>query len=127
MISALALAVLASTSPVQGYNASIRGTEVTVRFYDLTKIYGPFKFYVSPISMPTATGCSTCPVGVQATNTVSSSSIRQEWAPNGRYVDAIFAVSDVGDMSKFYFTAVTCLPSEERYLESGIVPLTRTR
>ena len=127
MIAALALAVLASTS-TQGYNASIRGDEVTIRVYDLTKIYGPFKFYVSPIAAPSASlTCTTCPPGVTATHVVMPISVTQKWGPNGRYVDAVFPLSAVAGMEIFYFTAVTVVPYEERYLTSGIAPMTRTR
>ena len=127
MILALALAVLATTSPTQGYSSAIKNNQITVRFYDLSKIYGPFKFYVNATATPQAApSCASCPSGgAEASYVVSPTSVVQKWASNGRYVDVTFPASAMGDLQYFYFTAVTCVPDAERYLGSGVVPSTR--
>src|SRR5216117_3657040 len=62
MISVLALAFLATSAPTTGYTSWVKNGEAHVRFYDLSRIYGPFKFYVSANGCPDA-GCATCPSG----------------------------------------------------------------
>jgi hypothetical protein len=122
MISALALATLALTAPAEGYSSWIKDGEVHFRFYDLTKIYGPFKFYVSGNAVPLAT-CATCPTdGVTPEYVVPPEAVFQKYPQSCRCAEASFPVSAVGNMEYFYFTAVTVMTSDDRYLGAGVVP-----
>jgi len=121
MISTLALAMLAITAPADGYSAWIEDGAVHVRFYDLSKIYGPFKFYVSANAAPAA-GCATCPPGVTAEYVVPPEAVFQKYPQACRCAEASFPLSAVGDLQYFYFTAVTCTTDDDRFLSTGVVP-----
>ena len=122
MITALLFTLLATTSAATPPRSWIKGDQVYVAFYDLTKIYGPLKFYVSDDAVPTATTCATCPEGTAPEWVVPSSLVYQSWPQGGRYLEARFPLSAVGNRDYFYFTAVSVVPYEERFLASGVVP-----
>jgi hypothetical protein len=125
MFPALALALILAASPHSSspYASSVKGDQVTIRFTELDKIYGPFKIYASADGFPNATACATCPEGAcAAACTVDPSMIYQKWQPGGRYVDVSFPLSCVNNMQVFYFTAVTCVPGDERFVTTGVVP-----
>jgi hypothetical protein len=127
MVLTLAMTLLLAASPhtTSPYSSSVKGDVVTIRFSELDKIYGPFKLYVSADGIPQAT-CDACPqTSVAPSCTVDPSMIYQKWQPAGRYVDVSFPLSCVKNMQVFYFTAVTCVPGEERFLTTGIVPFSR--
>ena len=119
MISALALTILATAAPADGYSAWVKDGTVHVRFFDLTKIYGPFKFYVSGNAIP---GCATCPDGVTAEYVVPPEAVYQEYPQSCRCAEASFPLSAVGNLDYFYFAAVTCAPGNEPFLTTGSVP-----
>ena len=127
MFPALALAVLATTAPTtgttptDGYYSWIKDSEVHIRFYDLSKIHGPFKFYVSANGLPGAP-CATCPSGVSPDFVVPPQSVFQKWPPGARFVETQFPLSLVGELPFFYFTAVTVTAEEEIFLVQGTVP-----
>jgi len=127
MISVLALAALATTAPTtgttptDGYFSWIKDSEVHVRFYDLSKIHGPFKFYVSASGTPAA-GCATCPSGTSPDYVVPPTAVFQKWPPGARFVETRFPLSLVGNLPFFYFTAVTVTAEQEIFLVAGAVP-----
>ncbi|TMQ47485.1 MAG: hypothetical protein E6K73_13600 [Candidatus Eisenbacteria bacterium] len=123
MISVLALAFLAASAPSTGYTSWVKNGEAHIRFYDLSKIHGPFKFYVSSSGCPDA-GCPTCPSGSGTTAdcVVTPDKVYQKWQPNRDYVETIFSLSEVHNMQYFYFTAVTCTADADMYLCGGEVP-----
>ena len=121
MTSLLTLALLATVSASAPSHSFVKDEVVHVRFYDLTKIYGPLKFYVSANGYPAAS-CADCPTGTAASYVVPPEMVYQTWPQGGKYLEVTFPCSCVGDMHDFYFTAVTCLATEEKYLGSGLVP-----
>ena len=127
MFPALALAVLATTAPTtgttptDGYCSWIKDGEVHIRFYDLSKIHGPFKFYVSASGTPAA-GCATCPSGTSPDYVVPPTAVFQKWPPGARFVETRFPLSLVGNLPFFYFTAVTVTAEQEIFLVAGAVP-----
>ena len=122
MISVLALAFLAASTPASGYTSWVKNGEAHVRFYDMSHIYGPFKFYVSANACPDA-GCATCPTeGVTADCVVPPEKVFQKWQPADHYVEAIFPLSNVHNMQYFYFTAVTVTAAAEMYKCKGEMP-----
>jgi len=123
MIAALALAILATTTPTTGYTSWTKNGEAHIRFYDLKNIRGPFKFYVASTGCPQA-GCPSCPNAstIAPEHVVAPDKVYQKWQPAGHYVEAIFPLSLVGNCQYFYFTAVTCTAEADVYLTEGAVP-----
>ena len=123
MISVLALAFLAASAPTTAPTSWVKNGEAHIRFYDLSQIHGPFKFYVSASGCPDA-GCGTCPSGsgITADCVVPPEKVYQKWQTANHYVEATFSLSDVHNMRYFYFTAVTVTATADMYLCKGEVP-----
>lgn len=79
---------------------------IIFKTYDVSKVYGPFRFYVRRNAVEQIT--------------VDSDQIRQDWGPNNRFVEASFPYTAIQNAQGFYWTAVTLVPREERYLDNGI-------
>jgi len=124
-LSALTITLLATVSATTASNSYVKDNQVHVRFYDLSKIYGPLKFYVSANNFPGA-GCSTCPDGTTAEYVVPPDMVYQSWPQGGKYLEVRFPTSAVGNLQQFYYTAVTCLATEDRFLGTGAVPTSTT-
>ena len=121
MSTLFAMVMLATVSASTGSHSWVKDGQVHVRFYDLSKIVGPLKFYVSGNSYPTAL-CSNCPPGAPASYVVPPEQVNQSWPQGGKYLEVTFPCSCVGGMQEFYYTAVSCLATEDMYLGSGVVP-----
>ena len=121
MTTLLSLALFATISASTGSHTWVKDNEVHVRFYDLSKVYGPVKFYVSGTSYPTAL-CSGCPSGAEASYVVPSSMVYQSFPQGGKYMEVTFPCSAVGGMQSFYFTAVSLTSTDEMFLGTGVVP-----
>jgi len=115
------MVVLATVSASTGSHSWVKDSQVHVRFYDLSKIVGPVKFYVSGTSYPTAL-CSNCPPGPEASFVVPPEMVYQTWPQGGKYLELTFPCSAVGGMEQFYYSAVSCTATDERYYGSGVVP-----
>ena len=122
LLSVVTMAVLASVPASATGDSWVKDGQVYVRFYDLSKIYGPLKFYVSSTSCPAASGCAACPTGTNAEYVVAPEMVWQEWPQGGKYLEVHFPQASVGDMDQFGFTAVSVLANEERFLGTGFVP-----
>jgi hypothetical protein len=121
LLSALTITMLAAAPASTTGNTWVSGGRVYVRFYDLSKIYGPVKFYVGTNAYPGA-GCQTCPSGTTAEYVVPPEMVYQTWPQGGKYLEVSFPCACVGNMEQFCFTAVSCLSDEERFLATGDVP-----
>ena len=121
MSTLLSIALFATISASTGSHSWVKDNQVHVRFYDLSQVYGPVKFYVSGSSYPTAL-CSNCPPGAPASYVVDPSSVYQSFPQGGKYMEVTFPCSAVGGMQEFYFTAVSVTSAEEKFLATGVVP-----
>lgn len=121
LFSALALTVLATAPASTSGDTYVKNDRIYVRFYDLTKIYGPLKFYVGGSYYPGA-GCATCPSGTTAQYVVPPEMVYQTWPQGGKYLEVSFPCSCVGDMQAFCFTVVSVTATDEMFLATGDVP-----
>lgn len=88
------------------YNAWIEDSDVYFNFYELEKVYGPFKIYVE-----------------EGNYVVPPESIYQSYPQGGKYAQIKFPLSLVGNQTVFNFKAVTVTAEEEKFLVAGIFPL----
>ena len=120
LYSVLTFALLATAPATTASTGFCKDGEIHIRFYDLSKIHGAVKVYVASTSYPGA-GCNTCPSGGTAEYCVPPEMVYQTWPQGGKYLEVIFPASCVGGMESFCYTAVSCLATEERFIETGQV------
>src|SRR5437870_8635449 len=113
MIAAL-LALLLGFSVTDAPTSLVTKTgEVRIRFYDTSKIRGPFKVYEAANQYPAVSpACGDCPPGLtSAEHIVQPDQVFQTWPQGGKLCEIRFPLRLVSSKPPFRFTAVTLTPS----------------
>jgi hypothetical protein len=99
--------------------ARIKGSKAFINFYDLTKVFGPFKVYICRSSDPACPGHP----GEPAEFIIQPDNIYQRYPQGGKYVEINFPIQLVSDLTEFAYSATTLGGlAEEHYVGSGTMP-----